>query len=838
LSKQITVLSNLDKTMNSVLRAQNSSIAALKDMNSKQNNISRQNEQMSKSINNLASSVTRSMGGMASAIGRGAGGAASAAGSAGGAIAGAASSVASGVASAVAKVLPFAIAGVVGKMMVWDNLEDSTKKEMADSFGNLMRGIFGDLDTSEFGKSLKPITKELGLMVGALGDTLDGLSKKVSDMVSILSKSIGGLTGIHKPGGAEEAFDKAKQNAKVLSTTGGKISGDVVSVAKSIGSIDSSDIGTAAIATGTATAVVGAGVLAAGAKAKPQAPAAPAPQPTTSPQQKMKTAKKPRNLSPDQIAKMQQAMASLQKKGVKKPSILHLIEELAQMQIFARGGDTLKRFFEFAAKYKLSTVGNVVQIVFIMGLGYLIYNEVESLYENGIIDEDEKSEILSYLAKKESFIATGGIIGGTLSGIGATAAGAPVIAATGGVATPAVVTAGVVAVTAGSYGGSKAGEYLADKFLTAPGVLTKEYTPVEFAGKNLYEPVGSVRSADDPRRFDRKRKGGTGKPQGAMSPSPAGSSSEMFERFKGAIGGAESQGDYGARNKSGSSASGKYQVIKSTFEQFAKDRNSPVYGMTWDQYQKSGPEVQEALMDYMLQYYNQVLIAGKVPVNEQTLYLAHFLGPETAVKVYHSDPNDPLSKYITKNGLYDLMVKQNPGLVTPGTTTGGIQLALGKRVSSQMAANKGATPSVGSTFATAEPSAPTPGLSFAQNLERRRRESQAEEEQQARNTEGSGSFVGPSMPAASKIGLSDLFSTSSIGADTFFNNFEDIVRGIEDKLSTQPPVSVVYQDNSVSNAVSGGGGGSSPTISAGSVVSRPYDKSWQFNSLAGGNPAS
>ena len=54
--------------------------------------------------------------------------------------------------------------------------------------------------------------------------------------------------------------------------------------------------------------------------------------------------------------------------------------------------------------------------------------------------------------------------------------------------------------------------------------------------------------------------------------------------------------------------------------------------MTFEQFQNSSPEVQEALMDYMLQDYNRILTTGKVPINEQTLYLAHFLGPETAVK--------------------------------------------------------------------------------------------------------------------------------------------------------------------------------------------------------------
>ena len=89
LNKQIAAITTLNKTMESVLRAQNSSNATLKNLSTSQTNVSRQTEQMSKSINNLSSSITRSMGSMASAVGKGTSGAASAVGSTGGAVAGA-----------------------------------------------------------------------------------------------------------------------------------------------------------------------------------------------------------------------------------------------------------------------------------------------------------------------------------------------------------------------------------------------------------------------------------------------------------------------------------------------------------------------------------------------------------------------------------------------------------------------------------------------------------------------------------------------------------------------------------------------------------------------------
>lgn len=833
LNRQITAMTTLNKTMEAVLRAQTSSNTALKDINSKQSNISRQNEQMSKSINNLASSITRSMGSMASAVGRGASGAAGAIGSAGGSVVGAASSVASGVASSLAKVLPFAIAGVVGKMVLWDKMDDSVKKDLTDSFGNLVESIFGSIDTSGLKKVTAPITKEFGIVFGALGDTLDSMTKKLSEMVSILSKSIGGLTGVNTPGGASESFDKAKANARVLATTGSKVGGDIVDVAKSIGNIDSSDLGTAVNVVAGTTAVIGTAAILTGKGTKTPAAATPQPQTTTTTttsQPRMGTAKKPRNLNPKEIARMQQAMSSLQKQGISKPSIMHMVEELSLGRVIAIGGDPAKRFFELFKQFKATGIGVVVNVLFASGLGYIIFTEVESLYENGIIDESEKREILEYLAKKETYIAGGGIIGGTLSGAGLAAA----VIGSGGTMTGVAAYAAIPIVAAGSYSGSKFGNYFADKFITKPEVLTKNYSPFEFATKNLYDPVGTVegrRSNKDSRRLDMK-------PQGAMNPSPASSTSESFERFKGAIGQAESGGDYGARNKSGSSASGKYQVIKDTFERFAKDKNSPVYGMTWEQYQKSSPQVQEALMDYMLQYYVQVLSAGKVPINEQTLYLAHFLGAETAVKVYNADPNDSLSKYITKNGLYDLMIKQNPGLITPGTTTGGIQLELGKRVSSRMAGNRPSTStSTISSFAAADPSTATTSTSYAENYARRSKEAKDAEKYE----EGSDSFVGPMMAKNEKSKPSALSAfASQFSIESFTSDFAAKTKELTDVVDsmfaaqTQQAPTIIADNSSVTNVTnnsSGGGGG--PSINQ--VISNHMSNmNWQFNTLSGG----
>lgn len=85
-----------------------------------------------------------------------------------------------------------------------------------------------------------------------------------------------------------------------------------------------------------------------------------------------------------------------------------------------------------------------------------------------------------------------------------------------------------------------------------------------------------------------------------------------------------------------------------------------------------------------------------------------------------------------------------------------------------------------------------------------------------------------------KYTLSDIFNPNTkVTANTFFNDYENMVKDLEESLNNKQQVSVVYQDNSVSTSVAGGGG-AAPSISVGSVSNRAYDKSWQFNSLAGG----
>lgn len=157
------------------------------------------NTTMSSGFRNLSSSFTRSVAGLSSAIGRGAMGAAGAAGGAAAGVgrvsASAVSGITSGVVSALRMTLPAALAGLVGKALVWDNIEDSTKKELQENFSGVVKNALGS-------DAFKDITKEIKVLTLTMGDMLDGIGSKISSM----AKAFGVKTG--------PALDKVKDTAR------------------------------------------------------------------------------------------------------------------------------------------------------------------------------------------------------------------------------------------------------------------------------------------------------------------------------------------------------------------------------------------------------------------------------------------------------------------------------------------------------------------------------------------------------------------------------------------------------------------------------------------------
>ena len=530
LNKQISAITTLNKTMDAVLRAQNVNNTSLRDFNKKQDALIRQNNSVTQGIRNLSSTIDKSIGSLAKSVTSTKASEVKEIKQSKGVIK--EDSGSSMMSSLLMKALPFAITGVIGKTMVWDNMDESVKKGLTDSFGNLVKSIFGGIDTSGLKKVTDPITKEFGIVFGALGDTLESLTNKVSELVGIISKSVGGLTGANQPGGVGEAIDRAKLNAKVLETTGRKISSDIQGAVGTVAGlsdyVDSSYIGDAAKVVGATTAAVGATAIALGKGGQPQAPTTEAAAKT---KPSMKPARKPRLMNPKELARMQEALGSLQKKGFKKPSVLQLLEELSLARISI--SSKAKEFFELAKTYKLTTAGSVIQLAFSLGLAYLVYREVDSLYENGVIDDTEKSQILSYLAGKETAMTVGGVLGGTLSGAGAGIIGGYATAASlGGLGAPALLGT-IAAVGVGSYGGSKFGENIYESVISKPDVLTKDYTALQFAGaSSTYNPVGTVNQS---RKLD---PGGRGKRQGALTPNSASQTASAMEIVGASEGGA------------------------------------------------------------------------------------------------------------------------------------------------------------------------------------------------------------------------------------------------------------------------------------------------------------
>jgi hypothetical protein len=826
LNKQITALTNLDRTMRAVLKTQNISSNSLRDINTKQNNMIRQTDQMSKSINNLSTSITRSIGNLASSAVRGTG---SAVGSAGGAVVGAASSVSSAIVSGLLKTLPFAIAGVIGKMFVYDKMDESTKKELGESFSGLMSSIFGGLDDTEFGKVVKPITKELGIVFGALGDTISSLFGRIEDVFGKFSKI---------PTTFEEAGKNLEKSIERITGSLDKFAikaealGRTLNIFSGVPDISGSDVGTAVSVVGTGAAAVGAKKIYDKAKANSSSPVAAtssavsASSATASNPSSMKTASVAKNMSKEEVELMKKAFEEIRSLGLKKDIFGILGGRLIAHAKMAAG--VFAEFLKLAYKFKLTSGLTLVSL----GLQYFEYNfianEIDILLENGYIDSKENAEYLKSYIRSESFARAGSsIVGGVLGLAAGLGAG------------PASVVVSPALGVAGAYAFGEAGADVArasyELLYPMPESLKKTFDGGEVNVNKLYDNNKST------------------KPQGAINPSPASSSSSNvgFERFKGAIGRAETESEpdpYRARNRAGSSASGKYQVIKDTFERYSKIKGSPVYGMTFEEFQNSSPEIQEALMDYMLQDYNRILTAGKVPINEKTLYLAHFLGPETAVKVYNADPNDDLSKYITKPGLYDKMIKQNPGLVKHGTTTGGIQLELGKRVSSRMAAKGNSTASISSTsqanitetVPSAQPAinTSTPFPSYADNYDRRSKESEANQNTTSNYFGGDKKSALVDSEKSKPSALSAFASQFSI--ESFTSDFAARTKELTDVVDsmfaaqTQQAPTIMADNSSVTNVTnnsSGGGGG--PSINQ--VISNHMSNmNWQFNTLSGG----
>ncbi len=868
LNRQITAMTTLNKTMEAVLRAQTSSTTALKDINNKQSNIYRQNEQMSKSINNLASSITRSMGSMASAVGRGASGAASAVGSAGGTVVGAASSVASGVASTLAKMLPFAIAGVVGKMAVWDNMDDSVKKDLSDSFGNLVESVFGSIDTSGLKKVTAPITKEFGIVLGALGDTMDGVSSK-------LAKVAKKMEDIDFERVAKKLEEVSKTTINVITNVSDRLLGIInnpelkyyldkgqaaYNVMKDV------NVPVPEVTSATISAAVGGGGVAYGAyKSNQLAKSAKQAQPvaqtaaSAAVASKMPTATSPRKLTDKEIKIMQKSLESMKKFKLGNSVISLLVGRLAALSELGMISGGMK-FLKVLKEYKAGSAATAALSGIAAAISYfnmqLIYEQIDIMVSTGVISAGDGEWLRGYLTTEEVSSLAGSIIFGTAGFIGGGLAAGPIGAV--GVGAAGSISGGAVGADVGRFGYETVN----------PMPETLKTTDFERKTENILKQqyYNQQQNAEGNKLKDLEAKVSRGrrsdvKPQGAMTPPSASTTSAMgvvgaseggaagydaIYGFSGIGGDPSIPKTHGGKNLSqltigqvlaiaksrgkNRGAVGKYQFMPSTLEYLLQHA-----GLTMNDL--FSPENQDLLYRVFTELNGQELRKRGIEPTPENLHLAHALGAAGAAQLLKADPNAIAADVLGFKVGSDARIT-NPQLEQ--TTGKYIASISGKYKGGVMAdtttsiASSASTPS----FADADPSTATTSTSYAENYARRKKEAKEAEKYE----EGSESFVGPMMAKSETTKPSMLSAfASQFGINSFTSDFAQKTKELTDVVNsmfqtqTQQQAPVVVSDNSnvtnVINNSAGGGGG--PTVNQ-VVSTHMANMNWQFNSLSGG----
>lgn len=101
-----------------------------------------------------------------------------------------------------------------------------------------------------------------------------------------------------------------------------------------------------------------------------------------------------------------------------------------------------------------------------------------------------------------------------------------------------------------------------------------------------------------------------------------------------------------------SSAYGVGQMLKGTFEDLAKSagKGNPLQGKTFEDYKKDVGLQMEALQQ-LTSNNSQRLRDANLKVTDASLYMAHFLGPDGAIRVLQSPDNTEISKVVSSDAM-------------------------------------------------------------------------------------------------------------------------------------------------------------------------------------------
>jgi GH24 family phage-related lysozyme (muramidase) len=796
LNKQISAITTLNKTMDAVLRAQNVNNTSLRDFNKKQDALIRQNNSVTQGIRNLSSTIDKSIGSLAKSVTSTKASEVKEIKQSKGVVK--EDSGSSMMSSLLMKALPFAITGVIGKTMVWDNMDESVKKGLTDSFGNLVKSIFGGIDTSGVKKVVEPITKEFGIVFGALGDTLDGVTKQITKIVKKIEEIDFG------------SVSKSLQN--VSDTVLGIVNNPELKYYIDKGVAAGRVIGNAAqyipqADTATLSAAVGSGALAYGALKGSQKVATtinqaqPVAQSATSAAvaSRLSTATVSRNLTDKEIKVMQKSLESMKKFKLGNGAIALLVGRFAALSELGMVSGGMK-FLKALKDYK---VGNVLTAA-LSGVAALVtYFQIEMINEqidimvkNGIVSSSDGEWLKGYLQSEEVSSLIGSVVFGTAGFVAGSVAG-PI----------GSVGLGVSGGISGGRVGADIGREGYEFFNPMPETLkTTDYEQrTENILKQQYYNQQQNTEGNKLKNLEASVSRGS-RPSASISDTTqsqlTGYLIDFIKRKEGFR--ARPYGDYkqlsiGYGTKANSpdevideKEAEKRMIEKLTgFQKTVLDYNSK-YGYNWNQSQI------DALTSFT---YN----AGEG--NLKTLLGdGQRSNDEIAAK---------MKEYNKAGG------KLNEGLVKRR----GIEIAM-------FTGGRGSEPS----YDPVDPESRS--LTFAENIARRRKEAKEAEKYE----EGSETFMGPTLARTETTKPSVLSAfAKQFSVESFTSDFAQKTKELTDVVNsmfaaqTQQAPTIVSDNSNVTNVInnSSGGSGGGPTMNQ-VVSTHMSNMNWQFNSMSGG----